>query len=79
MEKIEIFEKIPRSIAKVITWRLLVTVTNFFIGWIASGDPWTGLKIMGMLLVVNSIVFFFHERFWNRIDWARQANTVDKS
>jgi uncharacterized membrane protein len=64
-------EKIPRSVAKVITWRILVTITNFFGGWIASGNPWVGLGVVSFALVVNSILYFFHERTWNASDWGK--------
>ena len=71
MFKTHITEKIPRSVAKVITRRILVTITNFLGGWIASGNPWVGLGVVGFALVVNSILYFFHERMWNRTDWDR--------
>ena len=71
MFKTHITEKIPRSVAKVITWRIRVTLTNFLGGWIASGNPWVGLGVVGFALVVNSILYFFHERMWNRTDWDR--------
>jgi len=69
--KTKVEEKIPRSVAKVITWRILVTVTNFFGGWIASGNPWVGLGVVSFALVVNSIMYFFHERAWNASDYGR--------
>ena len=64
-------ERIPRSVAKVLTWRVLVTITNFFGGWLASGNPWVGLGVVSFALVVNSILYFFHERAWNRSDWGK--------
>jgi uncharacterized membrane protein len=67
------YERIPRSLAKVISWRILVTITNFFGGWIASGNPWVGLGVVTFALVVNSILYFFHERAWNRSDWGKQV------
>jgi uncharacterized membrane protein len=69
----KITERIPRSLAKVITWRVLVTITNFFGGWLASGNPWVGLGVVSFALVVNSILYFFHERVWNRTDWDRKV------
>lgn len=74
MIKTQIIERIPRSLAKVITWRILVTITNFLGGWLASGNPWIGLGVVSFALVVNSILYFFHERAWNRTDWDRQIN-----
>ena len=72
-------ERIPRSLAKVITWRILVTITNFFGGWLASGNPWVGLGVVSFALVVNSILYFFHERTWNRIMWGKTAEPTDNT
>jgi len=73
MFKTKFQERIPRSVAKVITWRILVTITNFFGGWIASGNPWVGLGVVSFALVVNSILYFFHERAWNTSDWGKKV------
>ena len=67
-------ERIPRSILKVITWRILVTLTNFFGGWLASGSWKVGLGVVGFALVVNSILYFFHERSWNMTDYGKKIN-----
>ena len=71
-------EKTMRSLGKVVTWRILVTITNFFGGWIASGNPWVGLGVVSFALVVNSILYYLHERTWNRINWGKQAVENDK-
>jgi uncharacterized membrane protein len=71
MLKSKFYEKFPRSVAKVVSWRILVTITNFLGGWLASGNPWVGLGVVSFALVVNSILYFFHERAWNRADWGK--------
>ena len=71
MLKSKFYEKFPRSVAKVVSWRILVTITNFVGGWLASGNPWVGLGVVSFALVVNSILYFFHERAWNRADWGK--------
>lgn len=76
--KTRVKERIPRSVLKVITWRIAVTITNFFGGWIASGNPWVGLGVVGFALVVNSILYFFHERIWNASDYGRVIKDSDK-
>jgi len=68
-------EKISRSLAKVITWRVLVTITNFVGGWLASGSWMVGLGVVSFALVVNSILYFVHERAWNRASWGKDATT----
>jgi uncharacterized membrane protein len=70
----KISERIPRSVAKVVTWRVLVTITNFVGGWLASGSWKVGLGVVSFALVVNSILYFFHERLWNKTDWDRIVN-----
>jgi uncharacterized membrane protein len=70
------YEKAMRSLGKVVTWRILVTITNFIGGYLASGSWAVGLGVVSFALVVNSILYFFHERVWNRID---AGKTVDDS
>ena len=77
MFKSKFYERFPRSVAKVISWRVLVTITNFFGGWLASGNPWVGLGVVSFALVVNSILYFFHERVWNRSDWGKEVVETD--
>ena len=69
------YERIPRSIAKVITWRVCITASNFAAGWFASGNPWVGLQVAGIALVVNSTIYYFHERAWNRASWGKKVET----
>lgn len=72
--KSKFVERIPRSIFKVITWRIMVTITNFIGGWLASGNWKIGLGVAGFALVVNSILYFFHERVWNITDYGKKVN-----
>ena len=65
-------EKALRSLGKVVTWRILVTITNFIGGWLASGSWAVGLGVVTFALVVNSILYYFHERVWNRIDAGKE-------
>jgi len=66
------YEKAMRSLGKVVTWRILVTITNFVGGYLASGSWMVGLGVVSFALVVNSILYFFHERAWNRIDAGKE-------
>jgi uncharacterized membrane protein len=71
--KLEFYEKAMRSLGKVVTWRVLVTITNFVGGWIASGSWQVGLGVVSFALVVNSVLYYFHERAWNRIDAGKEV------
>ena len=40
-------------------------------GWLVS-DSWiTGLQIAGIAAVLNSTLYWIHERLWNRAQWNR--------
>jgi uncharacterized membrane protein len=67
-------ERLPRSFAKLVTWRIAITMSNFMVGYLVSGDPWTGFKVAIGAMVVNSIIYFLHERAWNKSDWGRQTD-----
>lgn len=67
-------EKWPRSLIKVISWRIVVTLSNFLGAWWASGSLTAGLGFAGFALVVNSTLYYLHERGWNRINWAKTSS-----
>jgi uncharacterized membrane protein len=58
---------------KVVSWRILVTLTNFIGGWLASGSWKVGLGVVTFALVVNSALYFVHERVWNKFDWGKSV------
>ncbi len=72
MFQTKFYEKAMRSLGKVVTWRILVTITNFVGGYLASGSWMVGLGVVSFALVVNSILYFFHERAWNVIDAGKE-------
>lgn len=68
-------EKWPRSLIKVVSWRVTVTLSNFLGAWWVSGSFAAGISFAGFALVVNSVLYYLHERAWNRVGWAKDANT----
>jgi len=66
-------ERQSRSIAKVITWRVLLTISHTINGFIATGSFIVALKIAGLAFFINSFLFWAHERIWNYFQWNRKA------
>jgi uncharacterized membrane protein len=66
------YEKHPRALAKTVTWRMLVTISHVINGFIVSGSIVTGLKIAGWSLVINSGLYWLHERIWNWVQWNKK-------
>ena len=61
-----------RTIGKVVSWRVLLTISHIVNGFIATGSLVTGLQIAGLAAVINSILFWAHERGWNIAQWNRK-------
>jgi len=72
MFQTKFYERAMRSLGKVVTWRIIVTITNFIGGYLASGSWMVGLGVVSFALVVNSVMYYFHERAWNRIDAGKE-------
>lgn len=69
------FEGQPRTISKIITWRALITSSNFLIPFIMTGSWGSAAAFLGIATVVNVALFYSHERVWNRFAWGKAAKT----
>lgn len=67
------FEKFTRTLVKVISWRVVITLSNFSLTYFLTGSWQTGLAFVGLATVVNTIVYALHERGWNRIQWGKKV------
>nr|WP_321245607.1 DUF2061 domain-containing protein [uncultured Psychroserpens sp.] len=65
----EVLESRKRHIAKTFTWRLIGTIDTMILAWIISGDPLTGLKIGFAEVVTKMFLYYFHERFWYKLNY----------
>lgn len=61
-----------RTIIKTISWRVLLTVSHIINGFIVSGSIIVGLKIAGWSLIINSCLYWIHERLWNYVQWNKK-------
>ena len=53
-----------RHLYKAITWRIIASLTSFFLAWILTGDIESGLKIGLADVVIKFILYYIHERAW---------------
>ena len=60
-----------RTIAKTLTWRVTASLTTFIIAWILTGDFFIGISIGGFEALAKIFLYYFHERIWNNITWAK--------
>jgi uncharacterized membrane protein len=71
--RLEFSEGQTRSVSKIITWRILITFSNFLIPFIITGSWGSAAIFAGMATVINMIIFWSHERFWNWIKWGKRS------
>lgn len=60
-----------RSIVKTISWRLTGSGATFLVAYLISHDFSVAGTIAVIQLTTNTILYYFHERIWNRIKWGR--------
>lgn len=61
-----------RSLVKTVSWRITGSGATFIISWLISGNFAIAGTIAVIQLVSNTILYYIHERLWNRIKWGRR-------
>ena len=60
-----------RTIIKTLTWRVTTSLTTFVIAWVLTGNLLMGISIGSIEAVAKIFLYYFHERIWNNIGWAK--------
>ncbi len=60
-----------RSILKTLSWRGLATLATVFTVLGFTGDVTVSLGVGGIEVVAKIVLYYFHERSWERIRWGR--------
>ena len=66
-----ITESRKRSLFKTISWRVLASIDTFLISWFISGKISIGISIATLEVVTKLIIYYFHERAWDKIKWGK--------
>jgi len=70
-EKDKTSEKPIRSVAKAISWRLIGTIDTLVVSLFFVQEASVAASIAGVDFVTKMILYFFHERIWNKIGWGK--------
>jgi len=65
-------EGFGRSIGKDVTWRVVISISNFALPYFVTGNFGDALAIFGFATLVNMTIYFVYERVWNFFGWGRQ-------
>jgi len=60
-----------RSLFKAVTWRIIASLDTFFLSYIITGRFDWATSIAIFEIITKAIIYYFHERAWNRVKWGR--------
>lgn len=60
---------------KSISWRTIGTLDTIIISLIITGKPEMAISIGGVEVFTKMVLYYFHERTWNKINFGRLKNT----
>jgi uncharacterized membrane protein len=61
-----------RSIIKTVSWRVTGSGATFLIAFAISQNMAISGTIAVFQLILNTILYYIHERIWNRIYWGKR-------
>jgi len=62
---------IQRSLLKTITWRIIGSIDTMVITYFITGNWKFGLAVGSVEVVSKMILYYLHERVWQRIKWGK--------
>jgi uncharacterized membrane protein len=58
--------------AKTASFAIMHFVIAFLVAWLLTGSVWVGGTVALVEPAVNTVAFFFHDRFWRRLEAGRR-------
>ena len=61
-----------RSFVKALTWRTTGTIDTFLVSWLITKQPFIAASIASVEVLTKIVLYYFHERVWNKVKWGRK-------
>jgi len=68
-------DKAYRSIIKTVSWRAVGTLDTVIISYLITGSLTMAASIGSIELFTKMLLYYFHERAWNRVNLGRHRPT----
>lgn len=65
-------DNIKRSLVKTISWRLVGSSATLLIAFLITGSLGASGTIAILQLITNTLLYFIHERVWDKVVWGRE-------
>ena len=66
-----------RSVVKSITWRMFASLDTFILAYLITGQLSWGASIAGAEVLTKMVLYYVHERVWNRLSFGRVKGKDD--
>jgi len=63
--------KRTRSVIKAFTWRIAASLDTFLLSYVITSRFDWATSIAFFEIITKAILYYFHERGWNKIKWGR--------
>jgi uncharacterized membrane protein len=64
-------EKPLRSVLKALSCRVLGTLDTLLVSYFLIGEIVLATSIASVDFITKLVLYFFHERIWNKINWGK--------
>jgi uncharacterized membrane protein len=64
-------EKPLRSVLKALSWRVVGTIDTLVVSYYVTGKFTLAASIASVDFLTKLVLYFFHERIWNKIKWGK--------
>ena len=64
-------EKPLRSVLKALSWRVVGTIDTLIVSYVLTGQIVLATSIASVDFLTKLVLYFFHERIWNKIKWGK--------
>ena len=61
-----------RSVVKSIVWRIICIAVSIITAYLLTAKIELSVAIGSTYNAITMILYYFHERFWNRLEWGKQ-------
>jgi uncharacterized membrane protein len=68
-----------RSVVKSISWRVICIVVSILTSFVLTGKWDIAVAIGTVYNAITMILYYFHERTWNRVKWGHEENATVNS
>ena len=65
-----------RSVVKSIVWRVICIVVSVLTTFLLTSRWDLAVAVGTVYNAVTMVLYYFHERFWNRISWGMKKNSA---